>query len=322
MNPMTDTPVSKDEELSQDSNVAEGCVEKPLIDQFKTTEKVRYACEYILRIKKKIDSLNALSSTELFTACQEAFKGQFHDSQKNTFSQYLSNTARDPESSIYCLGRTRGYYLSDTAKELVEKLVDPEHLATDVEETPVARRQIEVLLYPVLESWLIAQGYQAADVSAIRSLGKWGNPDLAGINAIDNFSSLSLEVVTIEAKKSLENWEQWIFEAVSHRRFANRSYFAFAHPEEAISKIPQDIRYYAELYNIGVLVLSLENKLFAQLINGELTTSLSSEDVDIVEIYSAPYNFVQPKYQIKFCNAVGINCVKKLYQWGNHPTEV
>jgi hypothetical protein len=322
MNPMTSISTSECEKLSGANNVTESSVEKPLIDQLKTTEKVRYACEYILRINGKIDSLNKLSGTDLFNECQQVFKEQFYDFPKNTFLQYLSNTAKDLDSSIYCLGKKQGYYLSDTAKELVEKLVDSEHLATDVEETPGARRKMEVLLYPVLESWLIAQGYQAANVSAMRSLGKWGNPDLAGINAIDNFSSLSLEVVTIEAKKSSENWEQWIFEAVSHRRFANRSYFAFAHPEEAISKIPQDIRYYAELYNIGVLVLSLENELFRQLDKGELKTPLSSEDVDIVEIYSAPYNFVQPKYQIKFCNAVGINCVKKLYQWGNHPTEV
>jgi hypothetical protein len=177
-------------------------------------------------------------------------------------------------------------------------------------------------LYPVLESWLIAQGYQAENVSSTRSLGKWGNPDVAGINPMDNFSGLSLEVVTIEAKTSLDNWERHIFEAVSHRRFANRSYFAFAHPEETISKIPQDMRYYAELYNIGVLVLSLENETFDKLIKGTLQNPCEFDEVDIMEIYSAPYNFVQPRYQIKFCDAVGITCVKELYQWGKRTTEV
>jgi hypothetical protein len=58
------------------------------------------------------------------------------------------------------------------------------------------------------------------------------------------------------------------------------------------------------------------------LTEGTLENPLDSEDVDIVEIYSAPYNFVQPKYQIKFCNALGITCVKELYQWGKRPVEV
>ena len=235
---------------------------------------------------------------------------------------YLLFSVKDTQSSINCLGRRKGYYISTKAKEIVEKSTETDTTAIADEESGVKRHQKELLLYPVLESWLIAQGYQAENVSSTRSLGKWGNPDVAGINPMDNFSGLSLEVVTIEAKTSLDNWERHIFEAVSHRRFANRSYFAFAHPEETISKIPQDMRYYAELYNIGVLVLSLENETFDKLIKGTLQNPCEFDEVDIMEIYSAPYNFVQPRYQIKFCDAVGITCVKELYQWGKRNTEV
>jgi hypothetical protein len=321
---MTDLLVNEDEDLLQVNDVANGSVEKPSMDhQLSTYQKVRDACEYILRSKGIIDSDHALSGTDLFNISQTEFPEQFQNSVKTTFLQYLSNTVRDTESYINCLGKKKGYYIFHASKEVIERIVDAENSSTDIEETPIVRRQKEALLYSVLESWLIAQGYQSSNISSTRSLGKWGNPDLAGINAIDNFSGVSLEVVTIEAKTSLDNWEQWIFEAVSHRRFANRSYFAFAHPEEAISKIPQDIRYYAELYNIGVLVLSLKAEIFEKLITGALQTPLGSEDeVDIVEIYSAPYNFVQPKYQIKFCNAVGIACVKELYQWGKNPVKV
>lgn len=295
---------------------------KPSINQISTYDKVRVACEYILSNEDRIDSNNAIPGSELLTKAKAEFPDQFDSFSKNTFIQYLSRTVKDTESSINCLGKKQGYYISYVMREVIETSPDSDISLPIVEETPIIRRQKEALLYSVLESWLIAQGYQSANVSSSRSLGKWGNPDLAGINALDNFSGVSLEVVTIEAKTSLENWEQWIFEAISHRRFANRSYFAFAHPEETISKIPQDIRYYAELYNIGVLVLSLDNKKFQKLIGGELEDPLDSEDVDILEIYSAPYNFVQPKYQIKFCNALGINCAKKLYQWGKRPAEV
>ncbi|MEH1933615.1 MAG: hypothetical protein V7L14_07770 [Nostoc sp.] len=309
-------------ESLQTKDVVDEVVEKPSLDKLKTSQKVKISCEYILKCQEKLDSNNTLSSKELFDMAQQEFPEQFTEFSKNTFSQYLSYTVKDTESYINCLGRRKGYYISSTAKEVVEKLGENEEIPARNEETTVARRQKETHLYPVLVSWLIAQGYQSSNVSSNRSLGKWGNPDLAGVNALDNFNGLSLEVVTIEAKTSLENWEQWIFEAVSHRRFANRSYFAFAHPEETISKIPQDIRYYAELYNIGVIVLSLENETFQKLIGGTLQNPLESEDVDIVEIYSAPYNFVQPKYQIKFCNALGITCAKELYQWGKRATEV
>lgn len=145
------------------------------------------------------------------------------------------------------------------------------------------------------------------------------NPDIAGLNTLDAFNGLSIEIVTIEAKTSLDNWEQWIFEAVSHRRFANRAYFAFAHEEETISKIPQDMRYYAELFGIGILVISMANDTYELLHSGRLDRPLDAEKdaVEVIEVFSAPYSFVQPKYQLKFCNALNIGCLKDLHRWGN-----
>lgn len=293
-------------------------IEKPSIEGLKAYETVKKVSEYILEKKSAKDNESAQFGSVIFDEAKREYP-ELSDFSKNTFLQYLSSAVKDTESSINCLGKRQGYYLSEKAKE-VEKIIEPEPSEMVDEQsptTPQGRRQKEALLYPVLESWLITQGYQSSDVSSGRALGKWGNPDIAGISAIDGFHGLSIEVVTIEAKTSLESWEQWIFEAISHRRFANRSYFAFAHPEEAISKLPQDMRYYAELYNIGVLALSLENRIFDQLVNGELTTPLESDQVDVIEVYSAPYNFVQPKYQLKFCTALGISSAKELYQWGN-----
>ncbi len=246
---------------------------------------------------------------------------------QQALNQYLSNTVKDTGSAINCLGKRKGYYISKIAKETQGEMVQDstsEHHGSDANSTSSnlpssisqKKTQKEILLYPVLESWLVAQGYQAEDISSGRSLGKWGNPDVAGISALDAFNGLSIELVTIEAKVSLDNWEQWIFEAVSHRRFSNRAYFAFAHPEETISKIPQDMRYYSELYGIGVIVLSMENEKYKKLQSGELTDPLDSEDVEIIEVFSAPYSFVQPKYQLRFCDSLGITCLKELYRWG------
>lgn len=316
----------------QELNVAD-VLSRPDITQLKTYDKVKCVCEYILETRNIRDNNVALSSSELFESAKIEFPLIFQNFSRATFFQYLSNIAKDTESQINCLGKKKGYYLSAIAKSIEKLIEQPQQEVSLVgqelvnkdkeQEKTRSRVQKEVLLYPVLETWLIAQGYQSSDISSGRIMGRWGNPDLAGINAIDNFNGLSLELVTIEAKVSLENWEQWIFEAVAHRRFANRSYFAFAHPDETISKIPKDMRYYAELYNIGVLVLALENDVFTRLVAGELVEPLQVEDVDILEIYSAPYNFVQPRYQLKFCSdALGITSIKKLYQWGKKSSEI
>jgi len=296
-------------------------MEKPDISNKSTYQKIKDACEYVLYFHNKNDSENTLSSAELFDSVKKEFPAE--EFPKNTFYQYLSNTVKDTDSTINCLGKRKGYYLSSIANEakLSDTVIGTEFpeisSATEQEEIliPAKRNQKESLLYPVLKSWLVTQGYQAENVSSGRNLGKWGNPDIAGINAIDLFNGLSIELVTIEAKASLDNWEQWIFEAISHRRFANRSYFAFAHPEETVSKIPQDMRYYSELYGVGVIVLSMDNEQYKKLQSGGLKT-LDSEDIEVIEVFSAPYNFVQPKYQLKFCEALGVTCLKDLYQWG------
>ena len=139
--------------------------------------------------------------------------------------------------------------------------------------------------------------------------------DKANLNEVTLGTDIKVEVVTIEAKTSFFDWEHWFFEAVSHRRFANRSYFAFAHPFEAISLIPQDMRYYSELYSVGVIVIGMETSHFELLKNGELS-EIDINDVDIQEIYSAPYNHTQPKYQSKFLEALEIRDVRSLYNWG------
>lgn len=307
-------------------HVESGETDPPDLLGMTTYEKVGAVCEYFLCMEECSNSEKTLSGEKLHDkAVSHQFSSELGAISKNTFLQYLSNTVRDTDSRINCLGRKQGYYLLDAADIKIEKALeididssDKSRLETDKEISALTHqyKQKERLLYPVLESWLIAQGYQGADISTGKSLGKWGNPDVAGISALDTFNGLSIEVVTVESKTSLDGWEKWIFEAISHRRFANRSYFAFAHPAETISKIPQDMRYYAELYDIGVLVLSIEKTKFDDLMNGQLDNPLESEDVDIVEMYSAPYNFVQPKYQKKFCDALGITCIKELYQWG------
>jgi hypothetical protein len=241
---------------------------------------------------------------------------------KNTFLQYLSVISKKENSSINCLGKRQGYYLASKAQRILEEsqqtLSEQEYRTPSVS-TPskeAGKSQKELLLYPALTEWLMERKYRAKDISSGRGLGKWGNPDVAGIKSIDIFNGISIEVATIEAKVTKDGWEQLIFEAISHRRFANRAYFAFAHPSELYDKLPLDeMRYYSELFQVGILVIRLDTDTFSKLAKGEIE-SLDTSVVDIEEVNSAPYQIVQPKYQLEFCRAQGINVLHDLHRWG------
>jgi len=113
--------------------------------------------------------------------------------QESTFSQYLSESARDPKSKINTRGRWKGYYLAEVVDEIPSQEMSPEEEA-DTEQGP-SRTQKEKLLYKVLEDWLIEQGYQARDISNVRSLGPWGNPDIVGILPIKVAHTADFEVI-------------------------------------------------------------------------------------------------------------------------------
>lgn len=286
---------------------------KPVLDGLETIEQIKKATEYVLEKKKITTSEKALFGIKVYEEVKKEYpKNKFN---QNTFIQYLSRAVRDTDTKINTLGKKQGYFISEIAGD-IEKLAEESSLTDSKELAKNKRNSKEGLLYEFLVGWLQAQSYKSKNISSGKSLGKWGNPDVAGISVVDSFGSPSLEIITIEAKTSLENWEQWIFEAVSHRRFANRCYFAFAHPEEAIIKIPSDMRYYAELYNIGILILSVENSVFQALTEGKLNKPLEASNTDAIEYYSAPFNYVQPVHQMRFLKALEVTDSKSLYAWG------
>ena len=141
-------------------------------------------------------------------------EGDVDEIAKATFIQYLSKAAHEDQTKILCQGRRRGYYTRE------ETLVDSEG--------EVQRANDESDLYPIFVEWLAQNGYRSQIVANSRSNGQWGNPDVVGIKIYEGIASVETELVTIECKKVFDNWKHWIFEAVSHTRFSDRSYFAFA----------------------------------------------------------------------------------------------
>jgi len=78
------------------------------------------------------------------------------------------------------------------------------------------------------------------------------------------------------------------------------------------------LRYYAELYKIGILVLLLQRRDFDDLLSGVLRRDLSQEDVFVQELYSAPYTFVQAEYQKRFIEqGLTIRSMQEACNWGS-----
>lgn len=274
-------------------------------------EKVERMAADVLAEMNATTSENPLSGKEIFEKANAKFTTT--DVPWNTFKQYLSRSVSNPRSQINSLGR-KGYYLSEAAKALesaTAELIDEPQAKADE-----GRREKERLLYPVLLNWLIEQEYRAKITATGRANGWWGNPDITGIICDEAFGNLTLEVATIEAKLSEKQWKQWIFEAISHRRFANRSYFAFAYPSELIKKLDPELRYFSELYHIGVLVIGMDQSTYNDLQSGKLLEPIEDDEVDIIELYSAPYSPVQPRFQKDYLQSLKITSTPEVARWG------
>lgn len=270
-----------------------------------------------------------LSGTEIWDATQKNFSNLFDsqgdsfypDQQRDTFIQYLSKHVRDPESPLNSEGQRKGFYI-DYGKIHVMNAIDTLIFDTTISSQLIYNESVrgriarESTLYSVIQTWLVTMGFQAGDISNGKLGGKWGNPDLAGIKTSEGFQGISLEILTIEVKASSKDWERQIFEAVSHLRFANRAYFAYAEAKSRQFVQLTDIKHYAERFGVGVLKLVLEDEDYDNLLNGSDLKQYSSTDVEIQEVCPAPFGYVQHSHQTKFCQNLGINSLKDAHSWG------
>lgn len=300
---------------------------KPTEEELKTLssyDRATKMTEYVLSASKKNSENRTLPGPKIL----EAAKSEFPTVElvDNTFVQYLSKSAADENSNIATPGRRKGYYIS----RFVEELAREEATEDSSEDAPtqiLSKRKFEreKLLYPVLVNWVQEQGYRAMDTSSIRARGRWSNPDVTGVRSTETFGSTEVEVLSIEAKLNSQQWDYDVFEAVSHRRFTNRSYFAFAATPEAVPKLDHaSMRYYAELYGIGMLIVAMSKDVHDSLTKPEEKHSKRREDpitldeADVLEMYSAPFYYVQPRWQMEYCKNVGIERPKDLWTWGEN----
>jgi len=200
-----------------------------------------------------------LKADKILELVKKEAKDEFAELQikDENFGAMLSGSISATEmSEIIRPESTQGYFLVPVTKEDKVAIEQAEKEQETKEETD---RNKERILYPVFEKWLLENGNRASDTSANRVMGKWGNPDITGIKIVTDYGLNEIEITTIEAKLSGVKWEYDIFEAVAHRRFANRVYFAFAVDIDSKTNFSRNkkISYYASLYEVGVLILTM-----------------------------------------------------------------
>ena len=246
-------------------------------------------------------SETARSGGDVYARYKELIGDDDNAIPQSTFIQYLSKAARMKGTEILCDGRKQGYY---TNKELAVEESEENVLQMDADEDS---------LYPILEKWMVGKGYQAKIVANVKRNGAWGNPDVLGLRVFDMLGRVDAEAITIECKKDLRDWRKWIFEAVAHTRFADRSYFAFAYPVDEVQKQADELFAYAEYFGVGLLVLELPRNAFEDFAAGRKT---ALGDIDVFELYPAPRRFPQCNAKQEYLKSIGISTVSDLYRFG------
>jgi hypothetical protein len=304
--PGVDANISKLDELSKDAEA---------LSQLSSIEWVGKVAEAALFDLNASSDDTRKTRDEVLNKVKAA--GLLIDISDGTFKDYLGKVASSLDSPITSTGRKRsgGFYISP-ASAATATAFSAQTIDQDAPIAGKARVEKEKLLYPVLTQWLMQKDYRARDVSTGRTLGKWSNPDVAGIQIHDHFGSIELEVATIEAKVSIKDWRQYIFEAISHRRYANRAYYAFAVPADSAEKESDEIRYYSEKFGVGVLAIELSNELYESLLNGTRQEPVSEDDAEVREVYSPAYSSVPLRYRREFCEAIGVIRIEDLGSWG------
>ena len=178
---------------------------------------------------------------------------------------YLSQAANnDTESSIVSGGPRRGYWHEPPAQSTAKPIEQEQVTAGTGAPVTILERD----LYPLMELWLQQKGFTSKDLSTLKSGGPWGNPDIIGAERVELFGAVQIELASCEIKVREANWERDIFEAISHKRFSNRSWFCYRVDSEE-APLPKGIEYYAERYRVGIVQIVLTNEELISLKQGQ-----------------------------------------------------
>jgi len=271
----------------------------------KYDDALKLATESLEKLNAKNFS-NRKKADEIYAYIKKEKKEFAKEIPLANFRQYLSAFLRDENSRIGKKTGYNGYYLEDNYADTSDEIPNEK-----------VKLKVEEKLYPIVETWLKTKGFRTKNTSSQKIMGKWGNPDITGIKVDEHLGKKEIEINTIEVKISPLNFQQLFFEAVSHRRWANRSYFAFAAPVGFKKKANEELRYYSELFHVGVIVVEMEEADYENFLKGKLDEDQIADIADIYELSSVLYESKQLKWQKQFMEeALGIKKDEDVYTWG------
>lgn len=239
------------------------------------------------------------------------------------YYRVVLESSKDQDSPINSTGKGKGggYFYEELADLTEDKAAIVPDVVEAVEKAEKRKYdQIEKRLWKPVARWLLANKQPtqvSADVASKKKGGVWGNPDVVGLAPLKRLGFFDIEITSIEVKPSLSRWEYFFFEAVSHKRFAERSYFAFY--EESFHKYKiDDLVSYAEKYGVGLLQIDLTEDQFASLEDWGGMTGSTRDDVISAfrEIYPAPYSPVELRMKCDFLENIEIKYDEEVYGFG------
>ncbi len=238
----------------------------------------------------------------------------------------LLNASKNLESPIQSRkGRSGGYFLD--ASEVLNNTGDSPGLTNSFSDgEPLERfsaepeKTYERHIWPLVSHWLKSQKdlKQAThEYANVKSGGKWGNPDVLALRPIDRLGFFDVEVVTVEVKPSTTNWQYYFFEAVSHKRFAERVYFCFR-TGGSDQKTLLNVLDYAEKFRVGVLQIELGEDQYLSLQKWDAMPDVDKLQLvdQVVEVAPAPYDPVNLSDKLDFLERVGIKFKEDIYTFG------
>lgn len=226
----------------------------------------------------------------------------------------LLAASKNDSSPVRSGGPWRGYFLGQTLTE--EESLD------DKEEVKAGKvNLLEADLYPLVGFWLKSKkSYK--NVSSVlannRGGGWWGNPDIIALNQIKRFGLSDLEVATVEVKVASSGWKHNLFEAVAHKRFADRVYYVYRSPD-GMSSFDSEMYLYAEKFGVGIGVIDVPDDRVPDLKKWpQLDDALKYEFADsVVEVVPAPVDQVAIRDKCIFLEQIKIRYEEDIPLFGN-----
>lgn len=267
----------------------------------------------LLKVIKPAKNGSGKPVKEIESETIEILKNEdFGDIPSYLIYRTLKDAGSSDESPIQSGGPWRGYFLESKTSE------DEKKKPTSISEED---------LYKLVREWMVVQkGFQnvRADLHSSKKNKEWGNPDIIALTPHSVLGrSSEIEVATAEVKLSTSSWRKWIFEAVSHTRFADRAYFIFRTDENSKVQDIEDLLFYAERFGVGLVQMPMSDELAGNLkkINKLSSDEFSREVADyvdaFVELFPAPSNRVPLSEKAKFLFNLGIDNEQKLWAFGN-----